>query len=797
MSKSKFSTRHIVIMGILIAMNIVFTRLLSIQTTTIRIGFGFIPIAVAGMLLGPIPAGLVAVLGDIIGMFINATGAFHPGISLNAFLTGLVFGLFLYKNQKIWRVVGAVAVNQGILSLFLQTYWLYGLYKMSGFDAYKALMISRIPQTLIVSAAQIVTIPLIAQLIKRIGWNVKAQPEEAVEEKPAEKTEAAPAMTAQEAIDYIENYTYSSTKLGLERTEELLHLLGDPQNDVKFIHVTGSNGKGSTCCMLASILQQAGYKVGLYTSPYIQDFRERIQINGEFIPGEDLARLTEKVKALADGMTDPASQFEFVTALAIEYFKEEKCDLVVLEVGMGGAMDATNVIPAPEVAVITNVGLEHTEYLGDTLEAIAENKSGIIKSGCAAVCYDGAPEVTAVVKRVCAAKGVPLTCLDFSQLQPISETLEGQRFLYKGREYFIPLLGPHQICNTAVVLEIVETLRARGWDIGGEAVELGLRFTRWPARFEVLRRDPLCILDGGHNPQCAQALVNSLDRLLPGRKAVFLMGILADKDYKQVIDMILPYAEEFYTLTPLSPRALDTDALAAELRTHGAKATACHQIEEGIDAAIKAAGPEGLVVIFGSLYLAGAVRSAFQARQKAAKATQRALGRARRRGLTPAQRAEKSAVICKKLTELPELAEAKTIFSYLAMPEEVELSAFHDWAKANGKRVAFPLSGKHGKMEAYVPGAEGGMVQDRYGITAPDPARSTLVDPKEIDVVIVPMVGFDKDNNRLGQGGGYYDRYLTRCPGAKHIAVAFAEQEFDRIETDFFDLPVDMVVTDK
>ena len=298
MPKSKFSTRHIVIMGILIAMNIVFTRLLSIQTTTIRIGFGFIPIAVAGMLLGPIPAGLVAVLGDIIGMFINATGAFHPGISLNAFLTGLVFGLFLYKNQKIWRVVGAVAVNQGILSLFLQTYWLYGLYKMSGFDAYKALMISRIPQTLIVSAAQIVTIPLIAQLIKRIGWNVKAQPEEAVEEKPAEKTEAAPAMTAQEAIDYIENYTYSSTKLGLERTEELLHLLGDPQNDVKFIHVTGSNGKGSTCCMLASILQQAGYKVGLYTSPYIQDFRERIQINGEFIPGEDLARLTEKVKAL-------------------------------------------------------------------------------------------------------------------------------------------------------------------------------------------------------------------------------------------------------------------------------------------------------------------------------------------------------------------------------------------------------------------------------------------------------------------------------------------------------------------
>ena len=787
--KIRFSTRHIVIMGILIAMNIVFTRLLSIQTATIRIGFGFVPIAAAGILLGPIPAGLVAVIADVVGLFINATGAFHPGISLNAFLTGLVFGLFLHKNQKFWRVLAAVAVNQGILSLFLQTYWLYGLYNMSGFAAYKALMISRIPQTLIVSAAQIITIPMIAQLLKRLGGTMLLFSKQ--------KEDAAPGMTPQEAIDYIENYTYSSTKLGIERTAELLHLLGDPQNDVKFIHVTGSNGKGSTCCMLASILQQAGYKTGLYTSPYIQDFRERIQVNGEFIPGEDLARLTVKVRELAESMGDPPSQFEFVTALAIEYFKEAACDLVVLEVGMGGAQDATNAIPAPEVAVVTNVGLEHTEYLGNTLEAIAENKSGIIKTGCSAVCYDGAPEVTAVVRRVCSEKGVPLTCLDFSDLHPVSETLDGQRFTYKGAEYATPLLGPHQLCNTAVALEVVEALRARGWNISDRSVELGLRYTRWPARFEVLRRDPLCILDGGHNPQCAQALITSLDRLLPGRKAVFLMGILADKDYKQVIDMILPYGEEFFTLTPLNPRALASDALAEELRSRGARATAFDDVDKGIDAALAAAGKDGLVVIFGSLYLAGAVRTAFQARQKAAKATQRAVGRAARRGLTSQQRAEKSAVICKKLTELPEMAEAKTIFSYLAMPEEVELSAFHEWAKVNGKRVGFPLTGKQSKMEVYVPGPDGGMVADRYGISAPDPAKSTLVDPKEIDVVIVPMVGFDKNNNRLGQGGGYYDRYLTRCPNAKHIAVAFSEQEFDEIVTDFFDLPVDMVVTDK
>ena len=785
---SKISTKKLITLSVLVAMDVVLTRFLSLNAWNTRIGFGFVPMVLAALIYGPLSAGIVGALADFIGAILFPTGPYFPGFTFSMFLMGLVFGFFLYKKKAFWRVVVSVLITQFVISLFLTTYWIHMLYGAK----YVPLLATRVVQSGIISAAQIIVIPLLIRTVDRLG-KLTEEPAKKAEEPAAEPV----GMTPQEAIDYIENYTYSSTKLGLERTEELLHKLGDPQNDVKFIHVTGSNGKGSTCCMLASILQRAGYKVGLYTSPYIQDFRERIQVNGEFIPGEDLARLTVKVRALADTMTDPASQFEFVTALAIEYFKEEKCDVVVLEVGMGGAMDATNVIPAPEVAVITNVGLEHTEYLGDTLEAIAENKSGIIKPGCSAVCYDGAPEVTAVVKQVCAEKDVPLTCLDFRDLQPVSETLEGQRFLYKGKEYFIPLLGPHQINNTAVVLEIVNTLRARGWSITDEDVELGLRFTRWPARFEVLRRDPLCILDGGHNPQCAQALVDSLDRLLPGRKAVFLMGILADKDYKQVIDMILPYASEFYTLTPLSPRALDTDALAAELRSHGAKATACHGIDEGIDAAIKAAGPDGLVVIFGSLYLAGAVRSAFQARLKAAKATQRAVGRANRRGLTVGQRAEKSAVICKKLTELPEIREADIIFSYLAMPEEVELSAFHDWAKANGKQVAFPLTGKHGKMEIYIPGPEGGMVQDRYGISAPDPEKSTWVDPRKIDVVIVPMVGFDRDNNRLGQGGGYYDRYLARCPQAKHIAVAFAEQEFDKIVTDYYDLPMDMVVTDK
>lgn len=603
-------------------------------------------------------------------------------------------------------------------------------------------------------------------------------------------------MTEKEAIDYIENYTWSSTRLGLERTVELLDRLGNPEKELKFIHVTGSNGKGSTCAMLASILRQAGYKTGLYTSPYIQEFRERIQINGEYIPAEDLAALTEQVRDLAEAMEDHPSQFELVTALAIEYFRRQRCDIVVLEVGMGGALDATNAIPAPEAAVITNIGLEHTEYLGDTLEAIAAVKSGIIKPGCSAVCYDGEKVVTEVVRAVCREKNVPLKCVDFSELGLIEQSLEGQRFTYRGAEYFIPLLGRHQMYNTATVLDTVEALRARGWNIPDKCVHIGLRLTVWPARFEVLRRDPLCILDGGHNPQCAQALTTSLDELLPGRKAVFLMGILSDKDYSQVVEMILPYASEFFTLTPLNPRALSAEDLAAELTRRGAVATACAQVDEGIDKAITAAGKDGLVVIFGSLYLAGAVRTAFQARQRQEKKAQRRAARAARQGLTAEQRKEKSARICQKLMALPEVQKARTIFSYLALWDEVDLAALDAWAEANGKRVAYPVCGKHGQMEIYIPHSREEMLTDSYGITIPDPDKSQRVDPKELDVVLVPMVAFDAENHRCGQGGGYYDRYLVRCPEAKHIAVAFAEQEVPRVVTEAFDMPMDMVVTD-
>ena len=270
-------------------------------------------------------------------------------------------------------------------------------------------------------------------------------------------------MTEQEAIQYIEAYTWSTTRLGLERTRELLSRLGDPQKKLKFIHIAGSNGKGSCSAMLASVFRAAGYKTGLYISPYIEAFRERIQINGAYIPAEALCRVTEQVKAAAESMSDHPSQFELVTAAGMLYFAEEECDIVMLEVGMGGALDSTNVIDAPECAVIMNIGLEHTEYLGNTLAEIASTKCGIIKPGCNAVLYAQSQEVTDVARSVCAEKGVPLTVAGIREMQLLSRDLNGQRFRYRGSEYTLSLLGGHQLHNCAVGLSVIDAMRRRGW----------------------------------------------------------------------------------------------------------------------------------------------------------------------------------------------------------------------------------------------------------------------------------------------------------------------------------------------
>ncbi|MBR6933901.1 MAG: bifunctional folylpolyglutamate synthase/dihydrofolate synthase [Clostridia bacterium] len=441
-------------------------------------------------------------------------------------------------------------------------------------------------------------------------------------------------MTEKEAINYIENHSWSKTRLGLERSRQLLDLLGNPQDRLRFVHVAGSNGKGSTCAMLAEILIKAGYKTGFYSSPYLQVFNERIRINGRDIPGDALARVVSRVAEAAERMEDHPSQFELITAAGFLYFAEEKCDVVVLEVGMGGEFDATNVIERPEAAVITNIGLEHTEFLGGTLTEIARAKGGIIKGGNV-VCYDGDPEAVDEIKRICRERGASLTIADFSRLRTVSDDLPRllsgeikslpiyRRFIYKEEEYKIRLLGRHQLFNAAVAIETARLLAGAFPLITTDAIKTGLAETTWPGRFEVLDTDPIFILDGGHNPQCAAALSEALAEAAPGAKFLFLLGVLADKDYGKIIEIIQDRATGFVCLTPDNERALIGTELAAYLNGRGLKAAACGSLPKGIDLACdimrkesdKSDAPAGIIA-FGSLYLAGIVRTEMQRRGK-------------------------------------------------------------------------------------------------------------------------------------------------------------------------------------
>ena len=418
-------------------------------------------------------------------------------------------------------------------------------------------------------------------------------------------------MTINEVLDYIHSVCWKGMMPGLERVTELLDKMGNPQKDLKFVHIAGTNGKGSTAAMTASILRKAGYRTALYTSPYIYQFGERMQVDGELIPDDELIAITEYVKPLADTMAETPTEFELITAIAFEFFKRRKCDIVVLEVGLGGLLDATNVISTPEVAVITNIGLDHTDILGNTLDEIAFNKAGIIKENGHAVIYRGTPGVEKVFEDTCRERNTKLKKADFEDLKLKSHDLFEQVFdCGEYKDIHLPLLGDHQLHNAAVVLAIAETLQEIGWKITKQNIYDGIRDVSWPGRFDIVCRDPLFIIDGGHNPQCLEALVKNIQDYLTGRRVIALTGVLADKDYGDMYKPVLPYIEQFVCVTPPNPRRLIATELAEHLQNVGAKATACDTIPEGVKKAMELAGSDGVVLCFGSLYTIGDIRSA-------------------------------------------------------------------------------------------------------------------------------------------------------------------------------------------
>lgn len=421
-------------------------------------------------------------------------------------------------------------------------------------------------------------------------------------------------MTYQEALHYIHSNFWQGSKPGLSRTKALLNAMGNPQNELRFIHVAGTNGKGSFCAMLSSILRAAGLKVGTYTSPYILRFNERMRVDGEDIPDETLARLTEEIRPLAEAMEDKPTEFELITAIAMAYFKEENCNVVVLECGMGGRLDSTNVINTSVLSVITGIALDHTAFLGNTVKEIAAEKAGIIKPGIPVLYCGSDAEAKEVIEAKAHETGAPFLTVVRSGLTIHNQTLEGTTFTWRIlNDLFLPLLGTYQTENVQNVLEAVTLLKKSGFSISDEAIKVGLAAVRWRARFEKVSLSPLIICDGGHNPQGVNSAIESVKAYFNDEKVLIVTGVMADKDYRYMVGRMAQVAKEVFCLTPNNPRALDANALADEFSTYSVSAKGYDTPLDAIKAALQKAKEENAAILcLGSLYMYQEVRTALE-----------------------------------------------------------------------------------------------------------------------------------------------------------------------------------------
>ena len=426
-------------------------------------------------------------------------------------------------------------------------------------------------------------------------------------------------MNYQESLDFILGTPNPGGVYERNVMQSLLEKLGNPHMGVKYVHIAGTNGKGTTSAFVASVLREAGYKTGLYTSPFIQRFNERIQVNGKQIPDEDLARITttisEKVpEVMAEGRRRPTI-FELITALGFCWFKEQQCDAVVLEVGMGGRLDATNAILDEDsvVSAMVNIGFDHMEFLGDTLPLIAGEKAGIIKEKGDVVVYGQSPEVEQVFISKAAEKHATISRSSNEYAIVRHMDVRGTTFDFEGRRGLkISLLGRYQVRNACTAVSVCDRLIAHGWRITEEQLRAGLEKAIWPGRVELLRQDPVVIVDGAHNPQGFEALMETMELLFPGKKLNIVLGVLADKDFNAGIDIAIPHAKKFYAVTPPSYRALDAGELAADIRQKADVPVApFDSIPAAIEAALAESDKDDVIAILGSLYQVGDVRSYF------------------------------------------------------------------------------------------------------------------------------------------------------------------------------------------
>jgi len=417
-------------------------------------------------------------------------------------------------------------------------------------------------------------------------------------------------LTYDQALEFIHGIARFGSKPGLLRVQLLLERMGNPQKKLKFIHVAGTNGKGSTCTMLSRVLSTAGYKVGLYISPFVLDFRERIQVNNEMIEHDEFARSATLVRRhweILDKQGDTPSEFETVVACAFDYFLRKQVDVVVLEVGMGGRLDATNVIDTPLVSIITSLGMDHMEYLGNTIGAIAFEKCGIIKPDGITVCYpEQEPEAIKVIEERCAQERNPL--IFPKEPAVLGMDFFGTRMIYDGLELTVPLIGAHQVKNASTALAALAVVKDRGFPVSDADIVKGIAQTSFPARLEVLGRDPLIVLDGAHNKGGAEVLGKALD-MLGDKKIHAVMGMLSNKDLTGILSEILPRC---HTLTVVcgreNPLAMPADELAELARPFCDNIYVADSPREGVLSAYALCAPDDMLLSCGSLYLASELR---------------------------------------------------------------------------------------------------------------------------------------------------------------------------------------------
>ena len=426
-------------------------------------------------------------------------------------------------------------------------------------------------------------------------------------------------MNYREARTYIEQTTKYGSILGLETIKQLLKRLDNPQDTLKFIHIAGTNGKGSVSAFLSAILKAAGYRVGTYNSPVVFEARELALVNGRKISEADYAGLMTRVAAVADAMEAEGlphpTVFEIETAMAFLYFQQKKCQLVVLEAGLGGLTDATNIIKTTEVAVITSVSLDHTLVLGSTVEEIMQQKAGIIKPECAVVVQGGIPQAVQVVINKCDEMHVPLTIADGSAVHDVMRDFPKQTFSYKTYQNLeISMAGAYQTDNVVVAIEAIEQLKRRGYVIHEAQLRKGLLEAVLPGRFSVISENPLFIIDGAHNEGAALRLKETIELYFTNQRIIYIMGVLKDKDYEKICELTVPLASDVITVSTTGERRLPALTLAESARRFNDRVTAADSVEEAIEISLllagmptDSAGEKPVIIAFGSLSYLGRV----------------------------------------------------------------------------------------------------------------------------------------------------------------------------------------------